>query len=445
MVTVDDLCASPKQIVARVPDDETRLVLAIHRQSADLGAIQSTARQLGLDPIGVGTVDLDAVTSTEQASLACESVVARVSHYAGSVPEQVKLLPSQRNTRRAFLSVGAPVYVGAPMIDESLCVAAAGCKVCVTECPVGALSSSGGAMAYDVNTCVACGVCVTTCPTGAIRNPSVDPSALEAEIETAVTHSPDPIGIRYRCRDSTVPGEAGWYQVEVPCTGMLTVGWLLAPLVLGATRIDATSCGAGGCGLGNDERLETTMTDARRALETLSTNVAEIAERSNAPSGAGWFAHGSTSRVLAAIAPTQTGLSMTFDVADVGMVSIDSSTCTACEMCAQVCPTDALSSNIDGIGVHISFDPQVCVACGQCVATCPEAEHDAIELTRRFDAAEWMHGRREVRSEPTSLCEVCGQPVAPAAMLSRIEEMLGEDAVQTMALIGRRCVGCRGR
>jgi ferredoxin len=138
-------------------------------------------------------------------------------------------------------------------------------------------------------------------------------------------------------------------------------------------------------------------------------------------------------------------LSMTFDTADVGMISIDPSTCTACEMCAQICPTDALRSDPDVTGVRISFDPQVCVGCGQCVATCPELEHAAIELERRFDVSEWAAGRREVRFETTAACEICGEPVAPAAMLTRINEMLGEEAAETMALISRRCITCRGR
>jgi len=445
VVAVDNLCTSPKQIATKVPEGEALLVLAVHREVADRGAIQSAARQLGFDPLSVGIVDLSATTGAAQASLACEANLARISRFPGSVPQQVKLVPNQRKTRKAFLSLGAPVYVGAPMIDGPSCVADQGCKLCVTECPTDALSSTGGAVAYDVTKCVACGICVTTCPTGAIENPSVDPGAVEAEIQTAVNRSPDPLGIRFRCRDSVVAAESGWYQVEVPCTGMLTVGWAFAPLLLGAAHVDAVPCGAGGCGLGNDERLEKTMRDVATAVETISTDASDLARSASASVHQGWLNHGSTGRVLSQVTGAHAVLSMTFDTADVGMINIDPSTCTACEMCAQICPTDALRSAPNVTGVRISFDPQICVGCGQCVATCPELEHGAIELKRGFDVSEWAAARREVRYEPTAACEICGEPVAPAAMLSRIKEMLGEEATETMALVSRRCINCRGR
>lgn len=442
---VDDLCINPSQIASLVSDDETSLVMAVHRNVVGLGAIQSAVRQLGFDPLGVGIVDLESMTENGQATLACVGGVARVSHYPGSAPEQVKLLPSERKTRRGFLSLGAPVYVGAPLIHSPTCVAGDGCRVCVTACPADALSWAGGIVDYDVNVCVACGICVTTCPMGAIQNPVADPVALEAEMRAVITESREPIAIRYRCRDSSVNGEPGWYQIEVPCTGMLTVGWLLAPVLLGAAQSDAVSCSAGGCGLRNDQRLEMTMEDARQALEALSPYLAGPTERSHLPAGSGWLGNGSTGRVLAEMASGATDFSLALEVADVGLVSINPHFCTACEMCAQVCPTDALISTVDGRGVHIEHDPQHCVACSQCVDTCPEVEHGAIAMSHGFDLAEWLVGRREIRYEPTPTCEVCGEPVAPEAMLSRIEEMLGEDAAQTMALLRRRCVNCRGR
>ncbi len=134
-----------------------------------------------------------------------------------------------------------------------------------------------------------------------------------------------------------------------------------------------------------------------------------------------------------------------FGSAPLGMVTIDESTCTACEMCATVCPTDSLSSDRSVPGVRIEFDPRLCVGCGQCVTTCPELAAGAISLSRRFDPHEWVLGRRTVREEEVPVCEVCGGPVAPAAMLERVREMLADDAAETMALISRRCVSCRGR
>ncbi len=447
VIDVEELCRQPLQMASLVPDDETDLILAIHRKDANLGAVQSAARRLGFDPLAVGVVDLDSVDNREELPRTLRAAMARASRFPGSVPEQVKLLPTDRRTRRGFLSIGAPTYVGAPMIDQQSCVAGDGCRTCASACPVEALTWSGGEIAYDTNTCVACGICVTACPTGSVRNPAVAPEAVEAEIVAAIAHAHGPIGIRYRCRSSTIPGEQGWHQVEIPCTGMLSVGWLLAPTVLGACDVEAVPCREGGCPLHNDEHLANTVCDATTILDVLgiALDAHPIDSRDGLSDKGGWFAHGSTGRMIDLLASSSEEVVVTLASADVGTVTIDSSTCTACQMCARICPTDALSSTIGTDGVHIDFDPRICVACGQCVLICPEIEHDAIVMTRRFDLSDWALGRREVRHDPTPLCEACGRPVAPAAMLSRIEAMLGDDAQKTMAVIGKRCLDCRGR
>jgi len=114
-------------------------------------------------------------------------------------------------------------------------------------------------------------------------------------------------------------------------------------------------------------------------------------------------------------------------------------------MCATVCPTDALRSANSNDGVHIDFDPRDCVACGQCVTVCPEIDRGAIRHRKGFDPDDWHRGRRKIRHEATARCEVCGKPVAPAAMLDRIATILGDEHSATIAAIGTRCIECRGR
>ncbi len=444
VIRVGELCSRPRQIIPLVAEEETNLVFMIHRRQTNLGAIQAAVRELGLDALGIGVVDLAELTNRQQSALACRAKLARMSHYEGSVPEQVKLAPAERNTRRNFLSLGPPVYVGAPKIDDEICVASDGCRLCASRCPVGALDWEEGSMRYNVNTCVACGICVTACPVSAIRNPVVKPSAVEAEISAAVALATVPTGIRFRCRDSSVQGEAGWHVVEVPCTGMLTIGWLLAPYLYGAIDVDAVACDQGGCRLGNGHRLQKTLADLELAVGSMQQHSLPAAEpASNVVDG--WLSL-PTGRLLAELHTGHRGsVSLEFDAADVGWVSIDEAACTACEMCCKICPTDALRSSVDGSGIHIWFDHRACVGCGQCVSTCPELERGAISVTRRFDGLDWAAGPKEVRHEPTPACEICGQPVAPIAMLGRIREMLGEDSSATVDLISRRCVDCRGR
>lgn len=448
LIGVEDLCEAPRQIASLVSDDEKELVLAVHRDRLQLGALQAAARRLGFDPLSLGLLDLGSVAEGDDLLRAVAATRARLSRFPGSRPEQVKLLSPDRSTRRGLFSIGTPTYVAAPAIEHEICVAGDGCRVCVSGCPAGALSWDGGVIANDKTSCVACGICVTSCPTGAVVNPIVTPDAIEAEISAAIGYGSDPTGIRYRCREAVVASEHGWHQVEVPCTGMLTVGWLLAPLILGAKEVDAVPCSAGGCSLNNGDRLIATMDDASTVLHEVGLDDTAslcIDPRPDLMDGIELFGHGSTIgaiRLLSADAPEARA---SLQAADVGTVTIDSDVCTACEMCANVCPTDALQSGLEDECVIIDFDPRSCVACGQCVLACPEIESNAITMTRSFDLVDWASGRREIRRESTPSCEVCGQPIAPAAMLSRIESILGEDDKGTLALIGRRCVNCRGR
>lgn len=439
---LDDLCHRPRLLESQVPEEEDHLVLAIHRTDANPGALQAAVRRLGMDPLGVATVDLDAVAEGNEIDRSVRAAIARAAEFPGAGPDQIKLVPPDRTTRRSFLSVGSPTYVGAPKIDVAACVAPDGCRVCADACPQDALTWVGGAIDFDVNTCVACGICVTACPTGAVANPAAVPAAIEAEIRAALAAGP--AGIRYRCRAATSPPEANWHQVEIPCTGMLTAGWLIAPLLLGATGVDATPCHTGGCPLGNDEELAATVGDAVAILLAFGVFPGDALHVGLVPED-GLLAPGATNRIIDILSPASPGANLELGVADVGSVTVDPATCTACRMCASACPTDALGSDVQTDGVHIDFDPGMCIACGECVAVCPEIEYGAIVMTRGFDLLDRAAGRREVRHDPTPLCEICGRPVAPASMLAKIEAMLGEDAERTMAVIGRRCGTCRGR
>jgi ferredoxin len=226
---------------------------------------------------------------------------------------------------------------------------------------------------------------------------------------------------------------------------MLTVGWILAPLALGAVAVDALSCSQGGCSLGNDERLIATLLDAAEVMDELGfvDGASPERDRGAMPTGAELFSPGSTARVIETLAVSAAAASL--QAADVGFVIVEPSICTACLMCAQICPTNALHGEGSSEVVRLDFDPRLCVACGQCVTQCPERQRGAIRVTRGFDLSDWSRGRREVRRDTAPLCEVCGSPVAPASMLARIGVMLGEEHAATLDIVGRRCIDCRGR
>jgi len=56
-----------------------------------------------------------------------------------------------------------------PWIDEDKC---AGCKICVKECPVDAISMKEEKAVIDMEKCIRCGKCHDICPQKAVRHDS---------------------------------------------------------------------------------------------------------------------------------------------------------------------------------------------------------------------------------------------------------------------------------
>jgi len=56
-----------------------------------------------------------------------------------------------------------------PWIDKSKCT---GCKICVKQCPVNAISMKEGKAEIDMEKCIRCGKCHDVCPQEAIRHDS---------------------------------------------------------------------------------------------------------------------------------------------------------------------------------------------------------------------------------------------------------------------------------
>lgn len=60
--------------------------------------------------------------------------------------------------------------------------------------------------------------------------------------------------------------------------------------------------------------------------------------------------------------------------------TIDKETCTACGLCVEVCPVDAITKvEYDGGEVY-TIDPELCTNCGLCADECPVEAISEIEV-----------------------------------------------------------------
>ncbi len=451
---LDDLCRRPGQVTESAAGAD-RLVLGVCPGESSLGRMQTAAREAGIDPLGIQFVDLVAATAEHgRLEITLAGAAARADAFAGSEPHQAKLSIPDAVSRRQLLRSLVPEYRAAPAITDALCRAPDGCQACVAACPRGALRREGGHIVYDRTRCEPCGRCVTACPVGAIVNPAVTPGAIAAEVAALLAgEDTRPRAIAYACERGTPDLAPWWYAVRVPCSSMVTVPWLLAPLLMGAGATALIPCSASGCPLGYDDVGRATVEFARAFLAAVDASGERVRTAAAGAVPEPWpeatlpdpFELRSGRAVLAAVAAV-------FDRADAdvqdraapaGVVTIDPDTCTLCGRCAQGCPTGALDATEAAGTVVLSFDAAACPGCEQCLPRCPELARGAIHLRRTVDAAALNAGRKVLVQGTTRACEVCGRPVASDRLLEHLGEILGPEHAATHAAISRRCASCR--
>ncbi|MCL1692450.1 MAG: 4Fe-4S binding protein, partial [Actinomycetia bacterium] len=336
---------------------------------------------------------------------------------------------------------------------RSMCAAADGCRACADICPQGAYSWQAGKITFNKDICEPCGRCVTGCPTAAISNPAATPQMLEAQVRSHISQTSGAAGIRFVCSRGDLPQEAGWLDVEVPCTSMVPGTWLLACIAMGAGGAALVTCTGSGCPLRLDEHALASIEFARTILTSCDLAPDAVGTGRGEPLGpvasidlADPFAVGGAASVLLALASvTGTSLDVVHDASPVGVVEINDTACTLCAQCATTCPTNALQNAYDGESIAITFDAAACVNCRQCLAACPELARGAIAVVSRANTAGLGAGRQTLNEGVVLMCEICGKPIAPDTMMNRISDILGEEFEATMRYLSGRCLDCRGQ
>lgn len=450
VVAVPNLCSEPGQIQG-LDLSWSRVVTILHRDRYNVPDVQKALRSVDIDPLGAQILSVDEITDSASLTVSVEGLKARAEAFGGAAPEHAKPVFPREMTRRGFLRPPAPAYVSAPRVDHALCVADQGCRACVDVCPQDAYRWQAGRIGYDKDACVPCGRCVTTCPAGAIENPAVAPAMLEAQVRAVVVAAGADIGIRFVCSRGTIGPRERWTDVAVPCTSMVPGSWLLACLLLGAGAAHATPCSDSACPLDLDASAIQANDLAYAVLAESGldpTMVAGDVVRQPFASDpvADPFGRGQAPDVMLALASVAgVDINVKHPAANTGAVAIDPLACTLCGQCAKTCPTHSLVESYDDTTVTISFDARTCVNCTQCVSACPEISRGAISVAGQIDVALMRAGRRTLNEGPVAMCEVCGTVIAPATMMTRIGDILGDEFEATMAVLGNRCLDCRGK
>ncbi|MCJ2531070.1 MAG: 4Fe-4S binding protein [Candidatus Thermoplasmatota archaeon] len=452
---VEGLCQQPGQL--REPLEGSgvdRLVLGLHVDRYGLADFQTEARKLGLDALGLEIIHLDG-HGLERGKRRLRAALARARAFAGSRPEHAKLISARKVSRRALLRLSFSEYLAAPAIDPTTCASGIGCNACAEICPQDALMWENGRMEYDKGKCWPCGLCMTACPTGAILNPAFTPSQVEAEIRSLLdTGSAGLTGIVFHCQYGSPPqtGE-GWVPVVLPCAGMATPPWLLAPLVIGASAVSAIPCPPE-CPAQQSWRIAGHVRYCRALLHELGTaedlvSLTAVMEppprlEIEAADVEDPFGYGRGPAILDQLTRMFTTDRVWLEEprSPLGLVTIGEA-CTACGMCGESCPPGALVAEVHDDQFVLTFDHALCVACNQCLPRCPEIAQGAIKLQKALDTDLLRAGRRVLHEGTILRCESCGAPISSVEMMDRIGELLGEEQAGLMPVLSRSCSDCR--
>lgn len=272
------------------------------------------------------------------------------------------------------------------------------CSACANACPAAAITLTP---VPDINAgaCLACGVCSAACPTGALHGLR----SLADIWREAQAHARRAGTLELVCRGV---GAGSFEAVSIPCAAALPPEFYIAAAAAGIPQITIFTACCDGCPLCE------AVPQADRAVQTAAVVLAQLGltlpvvrqegtprQAASKPSGvsrrsffntllnprpqppdssdalAALLASGLTARrALLLVALNQVAVpgaaSLPAAPGNWGALAVEPA-CVGCQMCAQLCPGEALAATIEADGtVQLWFDAAQCSACGLCVRAC---------------------------------------------------------------------------
>lgn len=344
----------------------------------------------------------------------------------------------------------------------------AGCTRCVAACPVAAIALPDGAPALDAAACVNCGACLPTCPTG-VFSQRVDPEELLVQAASqaapaerlavacpvhprpASTQAPVDRVLRHsRCLASlgvehwlalSRDGQVDVWLDDTPCSacaigrahGTIEAAGRAANALLAAFELPARVRLVSQAGVAQHRRRgrlpvtqATPGSPARRELFTRLKRIGqEAVGQASAPQAAELPLPPARQRLLRQVqrwTPPAAAM-LPLAVTPLAAVHVDEDTCSACGLCAKLCPTAALRLETAVArevapgqergatlrGWRLNFRPAACVACGICALACPER---AISYGDQLPIDALSGGELTLADGLLTSCASCGTAVA---------------------------------
>ena len=265
-------------------------------------------------------------------------------------------------------------------IRDELC---SRCTVCLSICPVEAISRHEDQITIDLDKCTVCGICASACPSGAIVPYYYGSKTLIEEIKAK--RAGESASLVVACRGSTPPDELldtlEGLNVErpilmrVPCVGRLPAVFYISALSRGIKQIVVVQCKQDFC------RFDKGSLMNQRCVAMLQSLLK---------------AFGYANNIITVIERAK-------------QVEYDTAKCVGCDKCINICPYGAIEAQSLSTP---KVDYSKCTGCGACVVVCP---HVALEIhgyeCARFAELIMEHADRmkKIKAQSPAILVLCCQ------------------------------------